>query len=336
MVSLLGTELVRVLVGKEQREFTLHKRLLCIVSPYFRENLEATAKDDEDGAADSASLWFADESPEVFELFVFWLYRRRACRLFIDRASHKAGRVAEASRDELHWTLVGLHLFGLLVEVPALQDASMDAIQDLYLRCDWDVTPRFVAYLYGGGDGSCSVEGAGAPCRLRKWAVAMTAWTLCGAGARGLALAGRFQRLFEKYPVLFAEYCAHRRKLAAARCDPRLKNPQLRLPRNSLRAEERFFGFRQCSFHSHRAAVGEADCPLGLGLGAARDLAVGPAPLLPAVPKKWLPRARGQTEREEVEEEAEAQAASDESDTDQDILVPVSDQEDRTFWLAGI
>ncbi len=41
-----------------------------------------------------------------------------------------------------------------------------------------------------------------------------------------------------------------------------IKNPQLRLPENKLRSEERFFGFRQCSFHSHRSAVGEGVCPL--------------------------------------------------------------------------
>jgi hypothetical protein len=35
----------------------------------------------------------------------------------------------------------------------------------------------------------------------------------------------------------------------------------LRIPANRLRNDERAFGFRQCSFHSHRSSVGERRCP---------------------------------------------------------------------------
>lgn len=59
------------------------------------------------------------------------------------------------------------------------------------------------------------------------------------------------------------EYASHLNKMAGIRSrgvDVRVKNPQLRLPRNGLRSEERYFGFRLCSFHSHRGVVGEGEC----------------------------------------------------------------------------
>jgi hypothetical protein len=128
----------------------------------------------------------------------------------------------------------------------------MDALQDLYLRCDWEVSPSFVRFLYA----ECYAEHA---FRMRKWAVAMTAWTVAMQGGEPT---DDWQRLLDNHPVLHHDYHTHLRKMAGSRgANICIKNPQLRLPANRLRSEERFFGFRQCSFHSHRSAVGERPCP---------------------------------------------------------------------------
>lgn len=200
----------------------------------------------------------------MFELFVLWLYQRRRFHSFLDRA-------IQASAPEEHRTLrtnlVHLHLFAAVIDLPSLQDTAMDALQDLYLRFDWDMSPRFLAFLYSD---YCDAQHA---VRLRKWAVAMLAWTLHGGGAAdyhhnraatGGSASGPGQvtdRLFAAYPALRADYLLHLDKMAQSRADVRVKNPQLRLPANKLHSGERHFGFRQCTFHSHRAAVGEGACP---------------------------------------------------------------------------
>ncbi|KAL8387826.1 hypothetical protein RB595_009647 [Gaeumannomyces hyphopodioides] len=218
-----------------------------------------------------AVLWFADQTPEMFELFVLWLYHRRAFAALVDEAvtsilaaEAESGdsRTAEARLRGLHWALVNLHLFAVAVGLPALQDLAMDAVQDLYLRLDWDVSPRFVRFLYE--------READAALRLRKWAVAMAAWCLassssgkgCSAeGADADSTAAQFQVLLESYPEFCQDYSTHLSRMHSSRTNPVIKNPQLRIPTNALRNEERHFGFRMCSFHSHRASVGQGRCP---------------------------------------------------------------------------
>ena len=168
-----------------------------------------------------------------------------------------------ANLSELHWHLVNLHLFAALVDIPALQDVVMDSLQDLYLRFDWAATPSLIRFLYAEADPFAAF-------RLRKWAVPLLAWTLANAGAisgpspadsmRPDAFVAELLRLLQT-PTLSADYHAHIAKMQASRADVRIKNPQLRIASNLLRREDRHFGFRQCSFHSHRRAVREGRCP---------------------------------------------------------------------------
>lgn len=275
--------MVRLLVGPSRREFLIHKKLLCASSSFFRYSLESLSDPSSptspiaptspisissDASTNSASscapseklLWLSEEAPEVMELFVHWLYQRNAFRGLLEQMvaavsiqpapqSADHARVLKARR-ALHWNLIKLHLFAAIIRLPMLQDAAMDAVQDLYLRCDMDVSMGFLRFLYD----ECSREQA---FRLRKWAVAMLAWTLSNGGADPIAL----NELFDEFPALYDDYAKHMEKMEDSRADVRVKNPQLRLPRNKLKNEERHFGFRQCSFHSHRSLVGEGRCP---------------------------------------------------------------------------
>ncbi|KAK4235002.1 hypothetical protein C8A03DRAFT_18192 [Achaetomium macrosporum] len=265
--SLEGCEVVTVLVGDEQREFTLHRKLLCDSCAFFKSYIDAipspasssskgTSGDDEDDSV----LWLPNEAPDMFELFVLWLYQRKRFHTFID---HALLALCPDDRRTMRTNLVRLHLFAAVIDLPALQDTAMDALQDMYLRFDWDMSPAFLAFLYGDCEAAHAV-------RLRKWAVAMLAWTLHGApdGKKEVAaMAAQVDRLFAAYPDLHADYSMHLHKMAESRADVRIKNPQLRLPANELRSGERYFGFRQCTFHSHRATVGEGTCPHALALG---------------------------------------------------------------------
>ncbi|KAJ4415112.1 hypothetical protein N0V82_007551 [Gnomoniopsis sp. IMI 355080] len=270
MSSLPGAEMVRLLVGPNKREFTIHKKLLCASSSFFRYSLESTSSEpsspssveSDSGAISSFHseklIWLSEECPEMMELFVLWLYQRNSFRMTLEQkvaavtVAPKPANQAKIlnNRRQLHWNLVKLHLFAAVIRLPVLQDIAMDAIQDLYLRCDWDVSQNFVRFLYE----ECTREQA---FRLRKWAVAMLAWTLGNNSGDPLA----FNDLFDEFPELRWDFSKHMEKMDDSRADYCVKNPQLRLPRNKLRNEERQFGFRQCSFHSHRSSVGEGKCP---------------------------------------------------------------------------
>ncbi|ROW11116.1 hypothetical protein VMCG_00953 [Cytospora schulzeri] len=260
-------EMVHMLVGPSKQEFNIHKKLLCAESDFFRCKLETiesvpSSPEDELPAACTAHhdkiLWLSEECPEMMELFVLWLYQKDTFRILLD---HMIASVAvqpkplnkaniQHSRRALHWNLVRLHLFAADTRQPALQDMAMDAIQDFYLRCDWDVSARLVRYLYQERPRDESL-------RLRKWAVAMLAWALSHDVGDSLA----YDELFAESPDLRGDYVKHVDRTVDSKADVRVKNPQLRLPRNKLQNGERHFGFRQCSFHSHRSSVGEGRCP---------------------------------------------------------------------------
>jgi hypothetical protein len=259
-------------------------------------------------------LWLPTEAPEMFELFVLWLFQRRAFSTFIGAAISQVDPDScsaalsehshETSRRTLHWNLVRLHLFAAKTLLPALQDAAMDALQDLYLRCDWEVSPSFVRFLYA----DCNAEHA---FRLRKWAIAMVAWTVAMQGGDP---SDEWQRLLENHPVLDHDYTSHLKKMAGTRgANLCVKNPQLRLPANRLRSEERFFGFRQCSFHSHRSTVGEGPCPHD-GPATAGAVDVRKTVAIPSLPSS---AARGK-----LPGRAKDEMESDESD--HSSLSPVS------------
>lgn len=271
--------------------------MLCDSSPFFRDSIDAVPEGLTPSSPSSSSsspdstpppsppsqptlIWLSGESADVFELFVVWLYRRHAFRAVVEDAVTILAREAtshevitlhpqvDTSNDshndsdsdsppsasenlsDLHWHLVRLHLFASIVDIPVLQDAVMDALQDLYLRFDWTATPALLRFLYIEADPL-------AACRLRKWAVALLGWTLANSGEDDHA---ELRSLIPLSP-LSEEYAAHTRKMKASRADARIKNPQLRIPSNQLRREDRHFGFRQCSFHSHRRSAGEGRCP---------------------------------------------------------------------------
>lgn len=268
-------------------------------------------------------LWLSTEVPEMFELFVMWLHQRTAFGVFMQDAIARldpdscSGALSESSHESnrrtLHWNLVRLHLFAAKTFMPALQDATMDALQDLYLRCDWEVSPAFVRFLYA----DCYAEHA---FRLRKWAVAMVAWTIALQGGEP---SGEWQRLLDSYPVLDHDYAVHLQKVANSRgANLCIKNPQLRLPANRLRSEERFFGFRQCSFHSHRSTVGEGACPHD-GSAAAPVVDVRRTVAIPSLPSSVLRRKPSRRDKHGmVSRRDKEEVLSDESD--HGVLSPVS------------
>lgn len=308
-------ETTTVLVGRSRKPFIVDRRLLCAASPFFRDQLQMPNRYASSSPPSSSSssprrsddlftyrrikLWLPGESATMFGLFVEWLHAPRSFRSYLDDTA--AAAAAAATRDPLssssspsslpsssssaspahllHWALVRLHLFAAHLGLAPLQDLAMDALQDLYLCCDWDISPGVVTYLYT----RCETRPAA---RLRRWAVAMMAFSLAvadwhtassddtrvvaateaaAAAAAASATAtdadARLRGLIGALPELAADYATHVKSMRRAALDMRFKNPQLRIPANALSNEKRAFGFRECSFHSHRRAVGQGACP---------------------------------------------------------------------------
>lgn len=274
---------IRVFVGHEHREFTVSKTQLCAASPYFYEKLRHADRD--------SAMYLPRDTPAMFELFAAWVRDPPSFRDYLDATIMTACAAPRSPRctptedgapkpktpsQRLHWALVRLHLFASTIGAHSLQDASMDALQDLYLRRDWDVTPRFISFLYAQCTPAASL-------RLRRWAVAMVTFSLSSPSAPGGCSGGgsapscvprQFQRLLREHSDFSAEYASHLRKMTASGLDIRVKNPQLRIPANRLRNEERRFAFRQCAFHTHRASVGEGRCPHEEGARAVKGMSV--------------------------------------------------------------
>ncbi|KAL2756792.1 hypothetical protein ACRALDRAFT_2041391 [Sodiomyces alcalophilus JCM 7366] len=263
-------ELARVIVGPERKEFHVNKKLLSAAVIALRDRLDASppamirrgsGRNKPLPAwlpqqTSAVPIYLPDESPAMFELFTVWLHTREGFRRHLDDMINLVSDAPETVSDRFHWALVDLHIFAAQHDLDQLQDLTVDALQDLYLRCNWDVTPQFIIFLFGERDARETM-------RLRRWATAMVAWLLAGGPSepRDNVEISSFQALFELYADFHVEYTLHVAKLKKGKLDARIKNPQLRIPANRLRNDERQFGFRQCSFHTHRAAVGEGKCP---------------------------------------------------------------------------
>ncbi|KPM43865.1 hypothetical protein AK830_g2721 [Neonectria ditissima] len=254
--------LATVLIGPKQQRFKVNKRLLCAASPFFSERLQDPTH------TRPISLWLPRESAPMFALFVEWVHLGPSFRHYIDDSVLNARETGDQNLRDFHWAMIRLHLFASHLGLHRLQDLVMDAVQDLYLRCDWDVPPSLITYLYTECEDLASV-------RLRRWGVAMVAYSFNGgphidfeAHDPTESEPARFSDLLDQLPDFSADYDLHMRKMRESGLDISFKNPQLRIPANRLRNDERAFGFRQCSFHSHRATVGERRCPHEVGSSA--------------------------------------------------------------------
>ncbi|TGJ84133.1 hypothetical protein E0Z10_g4639 [Xylaria hypoxylon] len=233
-------DVVKVVVGPKHDEFLIPRRLL-VSCDYFSTRLDFSR------GMTYQVIRLDGQCPDMFRLFEYWLSERKGFNKFIDNTE------LDRSCEELHWDLVNLQLFAANIGEAALQDMAMDALQDIYLRCNWEINPELVAYVYT----ECDPEASYCLRSLRKWIVAMIAWGMGDAEAGGAEL----ETVFGDCAGLREEYDSHLNKVAASKLDVDFKNPQLRLPSNHLRNEERQFGYRQCSFHTHRSTIGQGRCP---------------------------------------------------------------------------
>ncbi|KAL7900080.1 hypothetical protein HDV63DRAFT_303520 [Trichoderma sp. SZMC 28014] len=267
-----ASDLTTLLIGPKKRRFKVNHTLLCGVSPFFQERLEDPFH------SQTVSLWLPSESPAMFGLFVEWVHSPETFCDHLDNAINSAFKKREQASLDIHWAIIHLHLFASQLSLSHLQDASMDAIQDLYLKYDWDVSPRLIVYLYTECEAEPSIH-------LRRWAVAMVAFRLSVGSQLKFPEQdstnmdpNQFYALFQSLSEFSADYGRHINYMNESSHDVQVKNPQLRMPENEESNSGQVFGFRQCSFHSHGSEVVEGPCPLAISRSPSRTMS---APDLP-------------------------------------------------------
>ncbi|KAL6719285.1 hypothetical protein ACLMJK_003524 [Lecanora helva] len=104
-------------VGKQQKEFIIHKTLLCNAAAEFKKNFDQYAKDDMNISV-SEALKVDQDDPETFRWFTRWLYADQILQ-------------QEETTDDVTWsTLISLYLFSHNHGIPALQNHVIDILID--------------------------------------------------------------------------------------------------------------------------------------------------------------------------------------------------------------
>jgi len=68
-ISNLGTDFVTIYVGKERKEYNIHKKVICDTADYFSKAFTGAFQERE------GVMNLPEESPDAFGLFVDWLYK---------------------------------------------------------------------------------------------------------------------------------------------------------------------------------------------------------------------------------------------------------------------
>lgn len=118
----MGSEVVRIFVGESKVEFTVHKQLLLTAGRIFSDMFPP-------GRKPSERVTLGREDPEVFKLFIEYLYTKNVPQVL-------AGMTSQASSKRLR-DLCQLYAFADKFQLEIrFCNRIMDAIQDGYLSLD--------------------------------------------------------------------------------------------------------------------------------------------------------------------------------------------------------
>lgn len=66
----MGSEVVKIYVGRKRKEFIVHKNLICDASKFFNDAFTGPFKEGQEGV-----MYMPEDDPESFSCFIEWLYR---------------------------------------------------------------------------------------------------------------------------------------------------------------------------------------------------------------------------------------------------------------------
>ena len=122
----LDTGTVQVKVGQEEKVFTIHKGVLCGVSPFFRAAFEGQFVEGTEQV-----LRLPEDDSTLFRHFQLWVYTKHILE------------DGEALSTVKYKLLIDLHIFGDKYGIPGLQDAAIDVLIDEVIATKWYPTSLF-------------------------------------------------------------------------------------------------------------------------------------------------------------------------------------------------
>ena len=128
---LLTTSLVDIYVGTENTRWTLHEKLLCYHSPFFRARFYNKSNHPDSVSSKTYGLPETDDLP--FELFVGWLYS-------------KALRYPEQEKDI--GALLDLYFLSLQLQIDKLSEDIVETVRAFYHNAQTYPGLRRVQYVY--------------------------------------------------------------------------------------------------------------------------------------------------------------------------------------------
>ncbi|THY74991.1 hypothetical protein D6C95_10055 [Aureobasidium pullulans] len=149
--KLLGTELTFILLGDgpkaSRKTFVVHKNLLMTVSGFFAMGLTSSFKE-----ADTGIFEMEEEDPDVFSIFIHWIYFNR---LFTMKTSPSSA----TDEDSEEWDcLPRLYTLGERLDAPRFKDAVISATIEKVKESQ--VMPdNWATYVY---------QSTVAPCGMRR------------------------------------------------------------------------------------------------------------------------------------------------------------------------
>lgn len=126
---LLTSSMVHIYVSEENTHWTLHERLLCYFSPFFRRVFYS--KDNESSSTKAFGLPETDDAP--FELFVGWLYSRA---------------IRPPSTEKEIGSLLDLYFLAQTLEIEKLESEVVDVVRTYYHSEETYPGLRRVQYVY--------------------------------------------------------------------------------------------------------------------------------------------------------------------------------------------
>jgi BTB/POZ domain len=119
--------MVTIYVGPKQKEFYVHKALLCKSADFFKGAFRPEFKEGQEGV-----MYMPDDEPQAFTLFVDYIYR---------------SKIAIGNTENHLNNLYDFYYFADKLCLTELKDKIMDAIQDMTLKYDLKdqlVTPKLI------------------------------------------------------------------------------------------------------------------------------------------------------------------------------------------------
>lgn len=205
----MGSELVRIFVDPPRKLFAVHKDLICSASKLFQDNLGPVGNE----------IALAATDPEIFEVFVAWLYQQE-----LDRRFH----------DEVGWAvndLIDIYFFGDHIQCNGLKNITMDELQNSHQAgIDQDLDFDHMRRSFGNEEWESKEP-------IRKFAIAALYWHVW---AQKFYSAQETFDLLEDDPTAFTEFLQY--QIQMYHSEHRGSTPFWR---------EDVHHFNMCYFHLH-------------------------------------------------------------------------------------